>query len=73
MVKAGSETKAILRLLLKLAKERINTEIEKTVDNQNKAGELTKTHDIYEFYRGRAEGLRYAINCFGEIISDIQL
>lgn len=71
MAKAGNETKTILTLCLKLAKERINNEIEKTVDKQNKAGEFTNTHDTHEFYRGRAEGLRYAIDCFGEVISNI--
>jgi hypothetical protein len=71
MVKVGNETKTILTLCLKLAKECIDNEIEKTVDKQNKAGEFTKTHDTYEFYRGRAEGLRYAINCFSEVILNI--
>jgi hypothetical protein len=73
MAKAGSETKAILKLLLKLSEERINKEIRKTVDEQNKAGEFTDTHDTYVFCKGKAEGLRYAISCFSEVISDIQL
>jgi hypothetical protein len=71
MVKAGNETKTILNLCLKLAKERISNEIEKTLEKQKIAGEFTNTHDSYEFLRGRSEGLRFAIVCFGQVISDI--
>jgi hypothetical protein len=73
MVKAGSEITTILTLCLKLAKEQINNEIEKTVGKKNKASEFTNTHDTYEFYRGREEGLRFAIDCFSEVIANVKL
>ena len=73
MAKAGSETKALLKLLLKLSKERINRKIEEIVDKQNKAGESTNTRDDYQFYKGAEAGLRSAMDCFNKIVSEIEL
>ncbi len=71
MAKVGSETKTILRLILKLAEERVNNEIDKSVDAQNKASFLD-THKTHEFYKGKVDGLRYAMDCFRKAVSEIE-
>ncbi len=72
MAKIGNETRVILMLILKLAEERVNKEIDKSVDAQNKASEYTNTQEAYEFFRGKIDGLRYAIDCFGKVIAEIE-
>jgi hypothetical protein len=73
MAKAGSEVKTILKLLLKLTNERITKEIDKSIDEENKASEYTKKRDDYQFYKGRVDGLRYAMECINKTVSEIEL
>jgi hypothetical protein len=73
MAKTGNETKAIVKLISKLSRERLNRELEKSLEEQNKFSEFISTHDKYEYFRGKVEGLRYGIECINKVISEAEI